>query len=399
MDLYTMNENFIAQETIDEYVSAIWTERYWAAGDLQIVAPATAPILDKLAEGTFVGLRGTKEVMMIDTVSIENGLVTVVGSTLVEFLNQRYAWFKNAAYDSEDDPNRIADLTRDDMDPGQFIAELVYAMVIDATPYDSSWIDTNLEWDLEVIPGLELGPVDTSLPEKQLTAVTGPLYDSLQQVAEKEKVGISLYLESADPDTGYQLLFSTYLGVDRTSDQSTYPLVRLDPDQDSLDNVKEIRSIANWKNTCYVYYKGEISTHYEDPLNVPEGFNRRSIVTDPETEPVGHKETLVRDWRMGPPGTYTVTVVSPEDIEAFREQNAQDALANHNYIRAIDGETSPINDYTYGIDYGLGDVIELKSLQGNLSKARITEYIRSQDRTGYKEYPTISVVNDAEEGG
>jgi hypothetical protein len=320
--------------------------------------------------------------------------VTAVGSSLLQFLNERYAWFKNLAYDSETDPNRIADLTREDMDPGQFIAELVYAMVIDATPYDGSWVDTNLEWDLEVIPGLELGPVDTSLPEKKLTAVTGPLYDSLQQVAEKEKVGIKLYLESADPDTGYQLLFSTYLGKDRTSDQSTYPLVRLDPDQDSLDKVKEIRSIANWKNTAYVYYKGEISTHYEDPLNIPEGFNRRSLITDPEEEPVGHKESY-HDWRT-PGGVYTVTVVSPEDIAAFREQNAQDALANHNYIRAIDGETSPINDYIFGADYNLGDVIELKSLQGNLSKARIIEYIRSQDRTGYKEYPTISVVQDDE---
>ena len=63
MDIYTLNENFIAQETVDEYVSAIWTERYTDAGDFQIVAPATPSTLAKLKEGTFLALRGTKEIM------------------------------------------------------------------------------------------------------------------------------------------------------------------------------------------------------------------------------------------------------------------------------------------------------------------------------------------------
>lgn len=392
-----MNENFIAQETIDEYISAVWTERYWAAGDVQIVAPATKNILDKLSEGTFIGLRGTKEVMQIDTLSIDEGVATAIGGSMLGYLDQRNAWFSNPDYDIDDNPELIVDLTRDDMDPSEFIAEAVFAMVIDPTAYVGVYTPANLEWDLEVIPGLELGPVDTSLAAKRLTLVTGPLYSAIQQVAEKEGIGIKLYLESADADAGYVLKFSTYLGKDRTSTQSTYPLVRLSPDQDSLDKVKEVRSIANWKNTCYVYYKGEISTHYEDPLSPPEGFARRSIITDPDQEPVGHKVTFAGPHGSGDlGGSWTTTVVSDDDIEAFREQNAKDALANHNYIRAMDGQTSPINEYTFGVDYDLGDVIELKNLQGVLSKARITEYIRSQDRTGYLEYPTISVVSDDE---
>lgn len=392
MDLYTMNKNFIAQDDVDEFVSAIWTERYSAAGDVQIVAPASPEIRAKLTEGTFLGLRGTKEVMQLDTVSIEDGLLTCVGSTLLQFLNERYAWFKNPG--SSDVAERILDLTRDDLDPSEFIAELVYSMVIDSTPYTGLYAPANLEWDLEVIPGLVLGPVDTSLAAKSLTAVTGPLYDAIQQIAAKEGIGIKLYLDSADPDSGYVLKFSTYLGVDHTTG-SGHPLVRLDPDQDSLDNIKEIRSIANWKNTAYVYYQGEITTHYEDPLDIPEGFNRRSLITDPDKEPVGHKETIAV-WNV-PGATYSYTTVSPADVDAFRAQNAKDALANHNYIRALDGKTSPISDYEFGTDYGLGDIIELKSLNNVITKARITEYIRSQDRTGYQEYPTISVVNT--EGG
>jgi hypothetical protein len=41
----------------------------------------------------------------------------------------------------------------------------------------------------------------------------------------------------------------------------------------------------------------------------------------------------------------------------------------------------------------MGDIIELESLTGIVSKARVTEYIRSEDHNGEKEYPTISVIS------
>src|SRR4051794_18669181 len=97
-----MNENFIMQEPVDEYVSAIWVERYWDAGDVSIVTPASPENLDKLAEGTFLGLRGSKEVMLIETVSIDDNLATIVGRTLPTFLEARYVWAKNPASTAAD---------------------------------------------------------------------------------------------------------------------------------------------------------------------------------------------------------------------------------------------------------------------------------------------------------
>jgi hypothetical protein len=59
----------------------------------------------------------------------------------------------------------------------------------------------------------------------------------------------------------------------------------------------------------------------------------------------------------------------------------------------VDGETSPISEYKYGTDYKMGDILELESFTGALSKARVTEFIRSQDSNGEKAYPTISVIS------
>lgn len=394
MDLYTLDENFLANTNVEKFISAIWTERYSSAGDCQIVLPATDDNITKLAEGTFLALRGSDEVMILETQSIDNKLLTVVGKDLLSFLNERLAWFKNPAYNSLDDPppdlsSRVIDLTLDTKKPGEFISYVVDKSVINTITFSGDYADATLDWTEEVIPYLTLGDVDTSGVVKRLTAAVGPLYDSIQQVAEKEGVGISLYLESADGDTGYSLKFKTYRGVDHTTGGAG-TLIRLSPDFETISDLKEVHSIADWKNVAYVYYQGEITKHLEDGVvTEPEGFDRRVLLTNAEGEPVGRKVTN----RFGGTDYGSYIVVGPTEIAAFRAQNAKDALANHNYIRTIDGQTSPHNEYKFGVDYGLGDLIELEGITGNITKSRVTEYIRSQDQNGEKEYPTISVVS------
>lgn len=400
MDLYTLTDTFLPKNPIDDFASAIWTERYSAAGDVQLVVPASQDMIDKLTPGTFLALRGSKEIMMLDTQSIEEGLMTVVGQSLVEFLNERMIWFTNPAYSSSDpDDSKIVDYTHPypgnlpTLTPGQFISHVVERMTITPIPFTGPYFtgvneNSNLDWPFEVIERLSLGAIDTSGTAKRMTVPIGPLYEGISQLAQKEGVGISLYLDSAHIDTGYVLKFITYQGIDHTTG-SANPVVRLSPNMDTLSDLKELRSNAYYKNVVYVWYKGLISTHYAEPtLPKPEGFERRSMVTDAEGSPVGRKVQM-----YGGVGTYyTSIVVGAAEINAFREQNAKDALANNNYIRAIDGQTSPASDYQFGVDYRLGDVIELEGLTGLITKARVTEYIRSQDKSGEREYPTISVI-------
>lgn len=370
-----MNTNFVADEVVDEFVSVIWTERYSAAGDFQLVTHATTEWITRLAPGTFLGLLGSKEVMIVENHLIEGKLLTVTGRTLIAFLNERWAWFRNPSYTS-DVSTFIVDYAAD-AKPGQFLADVVNLSVINPVAFTTPVNTANLDWLNEKIPGLVLGAVDTSGTVRRLSITTGPLYDAIQPVAEQNRVGISLYLDSATL-AGYVLKFTTYQGVDRTSGQTVNPLIRLSPDLDTLSNVKELASIQGYKNVAYVYYKGTITTHYADPLApVPEGFARRVLVVD----------------AAGEPSTYNNdSYVTPAQMTAFRDQVAKDALANHNYVHAVDGQTSPIDEHIYGLDYFMGDILELENFTGTLAKAQITEYIRSQDASGEKAYPTISVV-------
>lgn len=388
MDLYTLNPNFLAAGYVDQFVSAIWTERYSEAGDFQLVLPATDVNRMLLTEGTFLGLRGSKDVMIIETIEIEKGLMTVTGSSLITFLNQRFAWFANPS-GSATTENRVVDYVDATKKPGEFISHVVNKMVIDTTPFTSGKEPANLSWDMEEIPFLTLGDIDTSGVAEQLIMPIGPLYDGIAQIAKDKGVGISLYLDSADPDTGYSLKFKTYRGKDRTKDQSVNDLVRLSPQLDQIANLKELRSNKLYKNVAYIYYQGVVYKKLAEPsLPEPEGLDRRVIVRSAEGEPpMRQVQGIYNASRYGGYQQYTVP-----DIPAFIEQTAKDTFANANYIRNIDGETSPNSEYQFGIHYDLGDIIELEGLTGLITKARVTEFIRSRDRQGAKSYPTIAVI-------
>ena len=403
MDLYTLTDQFLSNDPVDEYVSAIWTERYSEKGEVRLIVPASSENMAKLADGTYLALRGTQEVMILETQSFEDNLITIVGQTLPGFLDNRVAWFKNPDYHSVDRPDKIVDFTLPEEDDppeltaSEFVAYVVDKMVINPVPipgadFTGSLKNANLDWNFDKIENLEMGDIDSSGDPDRFTFPIGPLYKGIETLAKQEGFGFTIYLDHADISSGYVLKFKTYRGVDRTTG-GTHPLVRLTPDMDSLSNLKEVRSRANFKNVVYVWYKGLLTIHYLDPTAPkPEGFERRVMVIDAEGEPVGRK-VVYGQGTYGPGGgTWTRYEVGTAEIAAFREQNAKDALANNNYILAIDGETSPQNDYKYGTDYGLGDLIELEGITGGISKARITEYIRSEDVTGEREYPTISVI-------
>ena len=75
-------------------------------------------------------------------------------------------------------------------------------------------------------------------------------------------------------------------------------------------------------------------------------------------------------------------------------QRAKDALANNNYVRLADGQIVPQSGYDYGTHFSLGDISELRASSGLPSLARVSEFIRTQDGTGYKAYPTLSVISE-----
>ncbi len=56
-------------------------------------------------------------------------------------------------------------------------------------------------------------------------------------------------------------------------------------------------------------------------------------------------------------------------------------------MTSFDGEVEPNYSYRYGVDYGLGDRVQVSNAYGITSSAQITEVIETFDTNGYSVMP------------
>lgn len=387
MEFYKLDNNFVKTDhVIDEFISGIWTERYTKTGDFALFLPPTDANRTLLPEGSFLQVNDSDEVGLIDNALIEDGQLKLTGNMITEFLNERIIHPSPLHTDKQ--------LTTDAVTPEQAMVKLVQNIVTAGGAYTTQQPISGFDAQHQVIPNLTVVSVDRvwppgtrhimSLPPgaTQVSIPYGPLYDALAQLAETYMIGFKMYLEHADA-SGYSLKFKTRVGLDRTSQQVggiVNKVVQFSPAMDTLTNLKELHSIATYKTVAYAWATTDpnslasgvgIAEAYSGAL-AETGFARRNLMVN--VDDIDDKVT---------------------DANAFHDilnQRAKDALANNNYTKVVDGEIVPQPGHEYGIDYGLGDIIELKGLGNVLQEARITEYIRSQDNTGEKAYPTVSVI-------
>lgn len=356
MELYTLDSAFLRDTVIEDLESAVWAERYIGECEMNLVLPSTKERVAQLAEGKFVKKKGSRRPMQIESQSIENGVMTIVGKTVENFFNERWS--------NEDELSGK---------PGEIIGAAVEDALI-TNPFGG---------ELNAMSFFVIGDLDATGDDIVEKVPFGPLYDSIKPIGEANKVGMAVYL-SADAFS-HEFEFVTYTGVNRTSDQFENDRVRFSPADDTMKNVKELRSIAGYKNVVYVIPPPWWSIGVEgtpdyvvvyapgfDPETV--GFDRRILVIDASN--ISYVDT----------GSYATATTEMEKM-------GKDALANNNFTKLLDGEVVPQPGYIYGVHYHLGDIVELVGQSGIPQKAQITEFIHSLDSEGEKAYPTVSVVD------
>lgn len=373
MELYTLNRKFLKQETIDEFHSAIWTDRYYGDGEVELVVPASKFMMQNLKVGTFVMNEDSDEPMILETFNIEKGKLKVTGIPLTKWLNNRFIRTSAAHQDRY--------WQAGPQPPGWLMATIVWYMVIDG-PFLNGSIATGIPnpWIFRV-PGLVTYDFDTAGAAVTVAVPFGPLYDALREIATTYQIGMQIKLDRAD-DASYQLSFRTYRGVDRTSQNPARDPVRFSPLMDSLTEIKELESIAGYKTNVWSFAPsnpGELATTPGHDGRISAGatytgFDLRALMY--------FAEDLTTDMVGGDPNV----------LLQLLNSRARDALSNNDFVKVVDGEVVPDVQFKYGRDYFLGDVIELQGNSGMVQNARVTEYIRVHDEEGERAYPTVSVI-------
>lgn len=373
MEFYTLDRGFRKQNDIDSFESAIWTERYYGDGDFKISVPASSDMLAKLPQGQLMMCVGSPapEPMILETRDINEGILETTGITLTQWLNNR------TIRTSSD--HAVKEWLLPAYPPGIALKEIVQQMCISGDYLDGT-IDTGIpaaQAELFKIPGLYTGATDASGDNVEISVPFGPVYDALKSIATTYEIGMQIVLEDALDDY-YVLLFVNYRGADRTSDQSIYPVIRFSPEMDSFTGIKDLESITDYRNFVYMFAPGKppeiiANAGFASSMPVPvAGFDLRVF------------QGFVDDL--------------PEDLDSptlvnILNQKAESELKNHKIVKLVDGQIVETEQLKYGRDFFMGDIVEVEGNTGVLQKARITEYIRSQDSAGERAYPTLSMID------
>ncbi len=359
MDLYILDSLYRPVDVVDEFISLIWTERFKRYGDFQLILNATSAFRNLLPAGTRVMIERSFRVMTVetieDTTDDENReILKLKGRSLEYILDNRLA--RGILGDLTITPKWILEGT-----PTEIARQIFHDICV-----------TGILDPGDVIPGVNESSI---FPEDTITEPVDEILVELEPMtvyqAESELADIYDFGYRLVRGTNYQLYFDVYMGSDRTTRQNILPAVVFSPDMDNLQNSTELTSIALYKNVAYVLSAaGSVIVYPPDVDPEVEGFERNVLVVKAD-------DIKVDDL----------------DAEAKMTRRGLDELAKARRFTAFDGEIAQPSNYKYGMDFNLGDLVEIRKNSGGMTSMQVTEQIFVHDEQGERDYPTLTVAS------
>lgn len=448
MELYVLDAFYRRATVVDAFDSCLWTERYNDVGDMTLNIHSTFGNRSLLTSGTYLAMNRSKRVMKIDTVEDKvsaDGTQTLVctGSSLENIMEERPArdsvsvgltaepkWiitglpaaiarqlFQNIMVDGVLDVgdklpfytvgnsypvDGIAEPTVTvslSMDPGSLLSSL---KVICQT-YDLGFRITRNADTSQLFFNIYSGNDRTSSQIVNPPVIFAPSLDNLNN---------SSYLTSTKQYRNVAYVFGTdaSLKVYGTGiDPATAGFVRRVLTVKASDLSYPDRTIAGVGGTpAYT-----VTTAQQNSIKVAQGlptttqFQSDSLAKLTKMQRILTQDGVNINTVITLVGT-TLTAPQITDItNAIIASQAYDAtettiynailtarglqeLAKNNNITAFDGEIPQYGSYQYDRDYYLGDLTEMRNIDGVVNQVRVSEQIFSQDASGEKSYPTLS---------
>lgn len=438
MELYILDSRLRRTSVLDLFESVIWTERYSAWGDFELHVFSTPETRRLLPAGTRLATDVSYRVMVVEFVDNSKDaegreMLKLTGRSLEAIMEDRTA--RNTFADLTTTPKWIITGT-----PGN-IARQIFNETCRA---NTSFPDDNIPF---ITSGTLFPPGTIEEPSAVITVELGlgTVYAAIKEICDAYDLGFRL-VRNFDHS---QLYFDVYSGSDRTAHQSTLAPVVFAPNLDNLTNVSEITSISGYKNVAYVFHPESTQVVTADGVSVEiSGFERRVLTVDAssvevperpytlaETEVTAIKNaielsaiteddaalqkiidrkrlrpdeiTLAQKYGTGGSAANSAgdkvqittainvntsyTTIEMANLNTQLQLVGRDELAKNRAISAFDGEMPLNSPYKYEVAYQLGDLVEMRSVDGATNLMRVPEQIFVADPQGERSYPTLSL--------
>lgn len=342
-----VNGAFTRTHVIDNATSIIWVKRYNEAGEFELYFPATPERLELFTRDEVILTRENDDgAMWVENVSLqtdaENGdFLTVSGRSAECLLGRRIVPKQTTFRDTAAETVIRSLITQNVINPAQ----------------------SNRKIDLVTL-GTAQGYTD--IINKQVTG--GNLLDVVSDICKEQSYGFKISFINS------QFVFDLYKGVDRSYNQTERPFVVFSPEFENLGNSEYSEDKTTLYNAVYVAGEGNGTD--------------RVIVNVGNTAGLLRRETWV-DARNESSNTDSGTL-TPTEYAYMLAQQAREEIKKNTKTINFGGEILNFDVYKYGVDYGLGDIVQIVNEYGIQGTATVTEVTEVEDETGYHIYPTLS---------
>ena len=347
MEFYILNQSLAIQGIIDTYKSAIWTRRYYKAGDFEIYAPATDENMELLQKGYFViRVDDSKKGGIIDTVKIntdaeDGNYITASGKTLSNLLSRRIMW-KQTRYSG-------------------YVEKALRRMVTD------NCISPSIS--ARTIPNLRLGAEAGITTRFQIQMTGDNIETGIGDICKTYGLGYDIEFNLASR----KCEFIVYQGTDRSFNQNVNPYVIFSPDYENIIASEYSNDASTFKTTAQVAGEGQgVDRKKTSVGNNISGLSRFELFVDARDISSNSGELTEAEYM------------------ALLEQRGRDKLAETGITESVNSEVAANQTFQLGRDYFIGDIVEVINEYGIAMTPRVTEVIECQDDTGYTCIPTFS---------
>ena len=356
MILYVLDGLNGPVDLVDTFKSVIWNVQYYGFSEFELVVPGTPANIQKfkmdrylvrdsdMSGGTY------KNVMVIESVvlsfTVDDGwILTLSGRGLKSIVSRRVIWQQNNLKGRVE--NGIRKVITDNIVSPSVAARKISNFILEAKKGFTETFDTQLlgenigEWLVEILPTYT--------------------------------IGWDVYI------SGGKYVFSLMKGTDRTYDQNSVVPVVFSPEFDNLISSTYTYAKGEYKNAALVGGEGE-------------GVNQR-------VASVGTASGLKRyeDYIDGSGVSSNGEIITLSTYMQMLRDYGKEQIAATQYNESFEGSVIPDGLYDYGVDYFLGDLVQIENENGISAVTRITEIIYSEDENGWALTPTFSSWTESED--
>lgn len=352
MELFILDSDLNIVDLIDEYKSCLWCSRYYEAGEFELVVLPDK--FEYLQIGNYVMRRDDETVMIIEkrqvTSDIEDGnLLTVSGRSLESILSRRIVW-NTITYKGE---------------LSGFFEKTLNENIIKPTDNDRKISNFAISDD----------SITTDITISKQTSYEN-IYDLFVEICKGNGLGFKILLD-LESKTFY---FCLYEGINHSYMQDVNPYITFSKKFDNLATSDFSENKESFYNVALVGGEGEGSDRKKETVSVDgktkTGLNRYEVFVDAKSLSTTNSEEIT----------------DAEYLEQLKQAGAE-TLAENTMIQDFDAEIiTGIKNYEYGVDFNIGDIVQIVSEYGGSYSARITEIDYNEDSAGYNLAPTFEII-------